>query len=208
MQAAQPAGQPELPEAAKVMMMVIPLVFMGVIFLVLPAVWVFFYRSPHVKATCEARDPVPRWTDGCPLPVLAVSLWLAMGVPMMLMMPLAYNSVLPFFGEFLTGMPGALGFLVLAGVWAWCARALYRLDVRGWWVMAVSFCAFTVSHVLTYSRHDVMELYALMGYPEQQMEQIKKFNFITSGWMVWGSLLTMLPIFGYLIYVKKFFRAQ
>ena len=53
-----------------------------------------------------------------------------------------------------------------------------------------------------------MELYALMGYPEQQMEQIKKFNFITSGWMVWGSLLTMLPIFGYLIYVKKFFRAQ
>lgn len=208
MQSAQPAGQPQLPEAAKLMMALIPLVFMGVIFLVLPGVWVFFYRSPHVKATCEARDPVRRWTDACPLPVLAVSLWLAMGVPMMLVMPLAYNSVLPFFGVFLSGMKGTLGYLVFAGVWAWCARALYRLDARGWWLLVAGVCVFTVSNIITYSRHDVMELYALMGYPEQQLEQMKKFNFLTSGWMVWGSLVFMLPFLGYLIYVKRFFRQR
>lgn len=206
MQSAQPAGQPELPEAAKTMVMIFSLVFMSVIYLVLPAVWVFFYRSPHVKATCEARDPVPRWTDACPLPVLALSVWLAWSAPMMLMMPLAYHSVLPFFGVFLSGMPGTLGLLVLAFIWAWCARALYRLDGRGWWLLVLSFCAFTVSHVMTYSKHDVMELYVLMGYPEEMIEQMKKFAFITSDWMVWGAVAFVVPFLGYMLYVKKFFR--
>jgi len=127
---------------------------------------------------------------------------------MMLMMPLAYHSVLPFFGEFLTGTAGTAGYLVLVAIWAWSARALYRLDVRGWWLFVVSLLVFTLSHMLTYSRHNVMELYALMGYPEQQMEQLRKFNFVTSGMMVWGSLAFTLPFLGYLLYVKKFFRKE
>ena len=55
--------------------MVIALLFLGVFFVILPAVWIFFYKSRQVKATCEARDPVARWTDACPLPVLALCLW-------------------------------------------------------------------------------------------------------------------------------------
>lgn len=207
-QSSQPTGQPPLPEAAKTVMVVLPLVFMGVIFILIPAVWVFFYRSLHVKATCEARDPARRWTDACPLPVLAVSLWLALGVPMMLLMPLTYRSMLPFFGGFITGPAGTAGYIVLAGVWAWCARALYRLDVRGWWLLVAGMLVFTVSHVMTYMRHDVMELYALMGYPEQQMEQIRKFNFLTNGMMTWGSLCSMLPFFGYLVFLKRYFLKQ
>ena len=37
-----------------------------VIYIVIPGVAVLFYRSPHVKHTCEVRDPVERWTDRCP----------------------------------------------------------------------------------------------------------------------------------------------
>ena len=204
-QSAQPAGQPQAAAALKVAM-VFMLLVLGVVFIALPAVWVWFYRSPHVKATCEARDPVTRWTDACPLPMLAVSLWLGFSAAMMLMMPLAYHGVLPCFGVFLSGVPGTLGYLVLASIWGWAARALYQLDVRGWWLIVVSFCVLTLSHVITYSHHDVMELYGLMGYPEQQMEQMKKFSFLTGGLMTWGSLVFMLPLLGYLIYVKKFFR--
>jgi hypothetical protein len=64
----QPPGQPQLPEAAFSLVMGLMFVIMGVIFLVLPGIWALFYRSPHVKATCEARDPVERWTDRCPAP--------------------------------------------------------------------------------------------------------------------------------------------
>ena len=30
---------------------------LGVVFVIVPAVWTFFYNSRHVKATCETRDP-------------------------------------------------------------------------------------------------------------------------------------------------------
>jgi len=63
------AGQPAMPPAAITAMVVGMTLFFGVIFVLVPAVWTFFYSSRHVKATCEARDPVPRWTDACPLPV-------------------------------------------------------------------------------------------------------------------------------------------
>lgn len=84
---AQPAGAPPLAEAAQTVAMILIGGMVFVIYVVLPGVWFLFYRSPHVKATCEAHDPVPRWTDACPLPVLTVSLWLALGVPMLLLMP-------------------------------------------------------------------------------------------------------------------------
>jgi hypothetical protein len=41
------------------MMFVMFLVF-GVLFVILPVVWTFFYNSRHVKATCEMRDPATR----------------------------------------------------------------------------------------------------------------------------------------------------
>ena len=79
-------GHPALPAAAMTVMMIFMLGFFGVFFVLVPGVFTFFYRSPHVKATCEARDPAMCWTDACPLPVLALCLWLAVGLPMMLLM--------------------------------------------------------------------------------------------------------------------------
>ena len=74
------AGQPQLPPVAKLMIVLIPFLMMGFVFVLLPIAWVLFYRSRHVQATCEARDPVARWTDACPLPVLALRVCLKKGV--------------------------------------------------------------------------------------------------------------------------------
>lgn len=204
--AARPPGQPELPPAANLIMLLIPAVTLSVIFLVLPGVWVFFYRSKHVKATCETCDPVERWTDRCPLPVLALSLVLAMGTPMMLMMPVAYHGVMPFFGMFLTGLPGTVAGLVLAAIWGYSAWALYRLDRRGWWLIFACITFFAISSVITYSRHDLTEVYRLMNYPEEQIVQIQKFGMFKRGVMPWLMLLCTVPWIGYLLYVRKFFR--
>ncbi len=78
----------------------------AVIYVIIPGALVLFYGSKHAKETCERRDPKVRWTDKCPLPVLAVSLmagcWSAC-------MPLTgfYGWSIPFFGLILSGMPGA-----------------------------------------------------------------------------------------------------
>jgi MFS family permease len=202
----RPAGQPELPPSASLIFVLIPAVIFGVIFVVLPGVWVLFYGSKHVKATCETCDPVPRWTDRCPLPVLALSLGLALGAPMMLVMPLTNSGVFPFFGMFLTGLPGTLAYVVLAAVWAYSAWACYRLDRRGWWVIFASMIVFAISGAITYSLHDVAELYRLMNYPEEQIAQFQKFNVLNGSGMAWLTLLCMAPWIGYLLYVRTFFR--
>lgn len=206
MESARPPGQPEISPAARVLIMVIPAIVMVVNYVVIPTVLILFYGSKHVKATCEVHDPIARWTDRCPLPILACTLWLAFSAAMMLLAPLAYRGVLPVFGTFVSGPMGSVVYVVLAGVWAYAAWALYRLDSRGWWIAFAGLCLFAVSAFITYLRHDVAELYRLMGMPEEQMAEIQKFNFLKGKAMAWMTLLCTLPFLGYLLYVRKFLR--
>jgi hypothetical protein len=202
-------GQPEMPQAAVGVMLVFMFLIWGVGFVVLPAVWTYFYHSRHVKATCEARDPVTRWTDACPLPVLGLCLMLVVSAAMFLLMPMAMHGILPFFGMFLSGLPGSLLCLALAGVWSYAAWSLYRLQARGWWLILIALLVFLLSSVLTYARHDPMELYGLMGYTPAQLEQLNQFNqtgLLTSGHMVGLMLISMTPFLIYLLWIKKYLR--
>jgi hypothetical protein len=202
------AGNPAMPAAALAGVMVFMFLFFGVFFILLPAVWIFFYKSPHVKATCEARDPVTRWTDACPLPVLALGLWLLFVVPMWLLIPIVGHGVMPFFGMFLTGLPGSLLCLVMAFLWAYAAWLLYKLDARGWWLILIASLVFMVSTLVTYARHDIIEVYQLMGYPEAQIEQIRKVDLLTSHRMNWLMMFCTLPFLAYILFVKKYFRPK
>jgi hypothetical protein len=201
-------GHPAMPAAAMVGMMVGMFLVFGVFFVILPAVWTFFYNSRHVKATCETRDPVTRWTDACPLPVLGFCLWLAFSVPMMLIMPIAGHGVMPFFGIFLSGVPGSMLCLAIAALWSYAAWLLYKLDPRGWWLILIALCVFMVSALLTYARHDVLEMYHLMGYPEAQIEQIQKSGLLVGNHMMWLMAFSVLPFLGYLLFIRKFLRRK
>lgn len=185
---------------------VFPMIFLGIFMVVVPGVWVLFYRSPHVKATCEALDPVPRWTDRCPLPVLGLCLWILFSVPMMLMMGFAYHGVLPAFGVLLSGPVGAAIYFLIAAIWAYCAWSLYRLERIGWWGMLVTVALFGVSAFITYSRLDIAELYRLMGYSEEMIKQIMAYSFIRGKSMAWMSLTFPVPFVAYLLYVRKYLR--
>jgi hypothetical protein len=199
-------GQPAMPPGAVVGMVIGMTLFFGFFFVLLPAIWIFFYNSRHVKATCETRDPLARWTDACPLPVLGLSLWLWFGVPMMLLMPVIGHGMIPFFGMFLSGAPGSLVCVALAALWAWCAWLLYKLDRRGWWLILMAIIVFTVSSVLTYSRHSMLEMYQQMGYPQAQIDQLQQTGLLTGNWMVWMMVAVMVPFLGYLLFVKKYLR--
>ena len=199
-------GQPAMSPAALTVAIVFMVLFLGVFFIVVPAVWVFFYQSRHVKATCEARDPVTRWTDACPLPVLAFCLWTWFTMPMMLATSLTGMAVMPCFGMFVSGLPGALLCLVIAAVWGWAGWWLYRLDARGWWLILVAMVLFAVSALLTYARHNISELYQLQGLPQAQIDQIQKMGLFTGNRMGWFTVLCSLPFLGYLLFIKKYLR--
>jgi len=201
-------GNPTPPPAAIKIMIFFMLVVNTVFFIILPGIWAFFYASRHVKATCEARDPMVCWTDACPLPVLACSLWLIFGALTMLIMSLTCHGVMAFFGTFLTGIPGMISYLAGAAISSYGAWALYKLNRRGWWLLFIAVCVFFVSNILTYARHDVTELYHLMDYPEAQIQQIQKSGLFAGNSMMWISLFSALPLLGYLIFIERFFRRK
>jgi MFS family permease len=199
-------GHAEVPQAVKTTILVVQGIFSLFLYVVLPGIWVLFYRSKNVKVTCEVRDPAPRWTDRCPLPVLALSIWAAFGGAVMLLFPFLTGGVLPFFGVFLSGMSGIAVCLLVAVLWGYSARALYRLERSGWWIITVGICLLSISAFVTYWRHDLSELYRLMGYPEEQVAQLQMFSGILKGPMLsWSTFLFTLPFVGYLLYVRKFF---
>ena len=199
-------GQPAMPPGAITGMVIFMTLFFLVFFVLVPAVWVFFYQSRHVKATCEARDPVTRWTDACPLPVLAFCLWTWAAVPMMLVMALTGLAVMPCFGVFVSGLPGALFCLIVAAIWSVAGWWLYRLDARGWWLILVAMVLFMVSALLTYAHHDISELYQLQGLPQAQIDQMQKMGLFTSNRLGWLTALCSLPFLGYLLFIKKYLR--
>jgi uncharacterized membrane protein len=201
-------GQPALPAAAMGAVMFGMFLMFGVFFVVLPAIWVVFYNSRHVKATCATRDPVVRWTDACPLPVLAVCLWTIVSAPTMLLMPMAGHSVMPFFGVFLTGFSAAMFCLAIVAVWCYAAWLLYKLEQRGWWLLLAGWCLVMISSILTFARHDVLEMYRLMQYPDTVIQQMQKSGFLAGNQMVWMMLLFMAPFLGYLLFIKKFLRQR
>jgi hypothetical protein len=208
MAATAPANQPGMPGAMELGVIVFMLLFFGVFFILAPAIWIYFYNSRQVKATCEARDIVTRWTDACPLPVLGLCLWLAFPVPMMLLMPLMGHIAMPFFGVFLTGGPGMLFCLMVAAIWGYAAWLVYHLKPQGWWLILVALVVFLVSGLLTFARHDVLEMYQLMGYPQAQIDQMQKTGLLTGNRMGWLMGLSALPFLGYLFFVKKYFRGK
>jgi hypothetical protein len=206
MQSAQPAGQAALPDAAKYGALIFIGAIFGVILIVIPAIWVFFYGSKHVKATCEARDPVERWTDRCPLPVIAGSLMTAFGTLSMLATALSGHGAIPFFGIILSGLPGTLVYIAWALIMGYGAWAMYRLDPRGWWVIFALMCVWPISSALTFWHHDMAEFYQLMGYSADQMAGIQKIGLFKGQGMVWLTLFSAVPWIGFLLYLRKFFR--
>ena len=207
MRAGQPAGSPPLPTGVLQGVLVFTVLVLGFFFIVIPGIWVLFYGSRHVKSTCEARNSHPSWTDTCPLPVLALSLWLAAAIPSMLLTPLFYRAVLPFFGVFLSGGAGAVSYLVLAAVWAVAAWWIYRLDSRGWWLTLFAIVVFAASNFLTYSRQDISTLYELMGLPPAQIEQMGKMPILSGAGMKWMTSAMLIPFLVYLLAIRRYFRS-
>jgi hypothetical protein len=197
-------GQPAIPQGTIFIMTVFGVLFAAIFFVILPLVWIFFYANHHTQATVEMRDPVRRWTDACPLPVLGLSLWLFISALTMLFFPVLYHGIAPFFGVFLSGLLGSLLYVAVAGVWAYCAWRLYNMDVRGWWIALIAVLLYMVSSLMTFARHDALEMYHLMGYPQAQIDQLQKLDVFSGNKMIRTMLVFFVPFLGYIVYVKQY----
>lgn len=126
----------------------------------------------------------------------------------MLLMTFGGHFVAVFFGTFLTGFPGTIFYLAVAGLQLYAAWLLYKLDQRGWWLILILMCLMAISSLLTFIRHDSLEMYKLMNYPPAQIEQMQKTGLLQGNSFMWIMSCAFLPFIGYLLFIKKYFPRQ
>jgi hypothetical protein len=200
------AQQGKMPPEAMMAMRIILGASMGCIYILLPGVFLVLCHGESVRATCQMRDPKVRWTDRCPMPVLALSIILALSVVSMSSL-VAYGCVMPLFGVFISGAAGAVVILLIALALAYLAWGTYRLKLAAWWGTLLFGIAGTLSMVVTFSRTNLMEMYEKMGMPADQLEMMRKTGFVESisDRAPWMNLVGGAAWLGYLLYVRRYF---
>jgi len=205
---ANAAGAPSAEVSAGVMAVILTLVIVFIAFflILVPIAFVVFYSRKDVAETCRHRDPVERWTDRAPLPVLGASTIFFTGAIYMLLVGVT-TPMFPFFGKYLTGFAGAACFLALVGLDLYLAIALFRLKPLAWWIAAITVPVRILSMALTYGKADLMEAYSKMGWSDSQMQKLNANPIVHSHVALWWSLVSMVALWGYLVWLKRFFKA-
>jgi hypothetical protein len=194
----------QMPAGAALIAKYVVMVFMAVFYVIIPAVLILFYGSKNVKATCEFRDTKVRWTDKCPLPVLALSLMFGFWAVSMLSMGL-YGWTIPFFGFILSGVKGAAVVLVAMLLLGYVAWSTYRLTIKGWWCAVLAIIGWALSGGITFSRVSILDYYEKMNFPEQQLDIIKQYIIPLDYTMVLYFGFWIVGFLAYLLYTRRYF---
>jgi len=201
-----PAGPaPQISAGVMAVILTLIIVFAAFFLIAVPVAFVIFYSRCDVAETVRHHDPVQRWTDRTPLPVLGASVVLAFGALYLLLVGLT-NPVFPFFGKYLTGVAGSACFLLVAALDTYLAVALFRLQSSAWWIAVITVPVRLLSMILTYTRADMMQAYSKMGMSDAQLKMLSSNPMFRGHVLLWWSLISMVLLFGYLLWLKRYFK--
>jgi len=174
-----------------------------VAFILLPLALFLFYRRDDVRLTCESHDPVIRWTDRVPWPVLAVAT--LMGFTSFAMLANVGAPVVPFFGMALTGASAALTMLTLSGLFGFLTVQWIVLRKSAWWTTLLVHVIGGIVAVVTLARGDVGAVYAQMNVPREQI-QAMQLDTLGRSPALWAIVIVMWAAYlGVLLYTRRYF---
>jgi len=175
----------------------------AIFYLLLPLAFILFYQRSDVRATCEARDPKPRWTDRVPLPVLAVCLLLGFGA--VVLIGNVGRPVVPILDTILTGPAAALTLIAFAGLLGWLAVQLYRLKESAWWTLVLLQIILGILGALTFARTNINALYEAMGMMTPQLRSLHVEQIFASPslWIIVA--VTWIGYLAFLIWLRRYF---
>ena len=195
----------DLPSDVLITVQLATMVLLGFVCLVLPAVFVAFYRSPQVAATCRARDPGPSLVDDCPPHLLSLMLLYALAALSVFASP-TFGFALPVFGTVLSGWIGAAGWALILVLLLYLAWGTCRRDPAAWWVATIATVLAAVATTVSAILIPIGELLDVLPLlPEQralvhQMKPPGPRTLVALSLVTWGTMLA------YLVFVRRLFR--
>lgn len=178
--------------------------FFTAMYLIVPAALVAFYGRRAVSLTCEARDPIPRWTDGIPVPALIAAVMLSLFAFGLVVS--ASNPGWPFFTALLKGPAAHVAALlqgVLLGFAAWGA---FRLKSWAWWLGLILPVLMMISFAVFMRTAGMATYFDTLGFNAQQRKAIEGSPFLDPGAWDWLMIAYPLAFSGFMLWVKRYFR--
>jgi hypothetical protein len=185
-----------------------------VLMLLLPALLLFFYSRPSVRATCLAQKAAPVTTPvageaaapGLPIPLVILVVWqafTAFSIFAVLFMPVAIV-----FGVVLRGAAAFLVFLTQSVLCGYAAWAIFRKKLIGWKIALFTTSFWAISWlVCCVRRPDLLELLREMGFGDEALRIYEEFPHLLPLTLV-GSIVVMTVFLVFLLYTRKFFPAE
>lgn len=176
--------------------------FLVLLLEVLPLCMLWFYARPSVQTTLDQLDPHPRWTERCPIPVLA---WcFACALQGLGLRHVFFNGILPFYTTVLVGPGAIVTAIALAAILLAGAALCFKLSPLGW-AMTLIACLIMAGSYLTFGilgdSHRVLEL-TLQNMPPASRQMVGRTK--PNIWL--GPLLLHGLAVGYAIWLWKWFQ--
>jgi len=191
--------------------------------IVLPLIFLLFYVSRNVKATCQGSGVIAspalniatpaalaqRPARTPPVPLIVLSVWY--GLAALSVVGVFWLPIAIVFGVVIRGAAARLVILALAAAASFCAWSVYHRQIEGWWAAAAFSLFSLVSGLVTAVRLDLAsflaEVHQKMEMPEPSINVFKLFPGLMTFIMITGVILAVVQL-GLLLYAKRYFQQK
>ena len=138
-------------------------------YLLLPWLFLRFYKGSNVRSIFEAWDPSIYWIENLPTPVLVLGILFVI-YAIVLHVPIFFNGLYPIFGTWLTGFRGILALDITILFLALLTWGIFNRKGWVWWGGVFFICVFTLSLIFTLWNTSYQELLTLMNFHTAELE--------------------------------------
>lgn len=183
---------------------VIPFLMAASMLVGLPALIVVFFQRRQTGQTLWFYDPIPGWADRCPIPVLAFSLWTALGALVMLVS--LVRGSLPILNVPVVGAVASAAVLLAAASLLCASIGAYGLKPWAWWMslaQSIMFPAASLTLALRGQLHHYA--YVMQTPPTTGPTLVQALQPLNAPWLPLTIILAMLVWIGILLGLCRYF---
>ncbi len=175
--------------------------------IVVPLIFLLFFRSPNTKRTCEIKDPKERWTDRVPMKVLVLIIAIFYSI-LGASGSIFIGGIIPVFGQFLTGNTSIVLLVLTIAFLALAIRYVYNMKMSGWWMTMIIILVYYPSAFVTFLKSDMRDVFEAIQFTKTMLDYIDLKEVPSMASVAWSVPLVMILSIAYMIWIRRCFTPE